>query len=242
MCLSTAVGHYSRRQIDCDLRQESRHDGSCYWVLALVIPVDAGYLSIRLKPTSPFVRRRPRHLRNDCSKSNESSKDRAESADRCHGASREELQKLLVAKRLSNYEKFMLQALALELASRKRELTKRIERNSRFHNVANSELRRQSTRTAIARRRPRYSYSSGWKRSNNERRACGQIDSASITVRVDSILVDERLRNCKQTRRERCTTPGCGQMLGVVCDEGRFLMNHLSSVCAKPSTLSIFDF
>ena len=96
-------------------------DGSYYWVLALVIPIDDGYLSIRLKPTSalfPVVQSLYEKLLGIEAAIATEPKRRPAAME----AARAELQKQLLANGFANYEKFMLQALSLELASRNQKL------------------------------------------------------------------------------------------------------------------------
>jgi aerotaxis receptor len=92
-------------------------DGGHYWVMAVVTPIEGGYLSVRLKPTSEVFGRLPdvyRELRG-----------REEEAERA-GMSRKaaiaesvaRLSELLVQAGFASYDAFMTAALRAEIAAR----------------------------------------------------------------------------------------------------------------------------
>jgi len=96
-------------------------DGGYYWVMALVVPVEGGYLSVRFKPTSPYfavikeVYADLLNVERDTRDSTESWRVGMERAEARLGV-------LLAQKGFVNYAEFMRTALATELASRRQKL------------------------------------------------------------------------------------------------------------------------
>ncbi len=99
-------------------------DGKHYWVLALVIPTDRGYLSVRLKPTSelfPIVQKIYGDLLHVERVIETEPKRRKEAM----AASAEKLQSLLKKHGFDSYTSFMHHALSTEMTARDRILKKR---------------------------------------------------------------------------------------------------------------------
>ena len=93
------------------------HDGRYYWVVALVLPIPDGYLSVRFKPTSPLlatVELMYEELRAVEAIIESDSNDRKAAI----GASREALGAKLRSLGFSSYDDFMQHALKLEMQSR----------------------------------------------------------------------------------------------------------------------------
>lgn len=95
--------------------------GKYYWVLAVVMPCELGYLSIRLRPSStlfPEIRRVYGKMLQVERMIEVEAKHRREAIQ----ASTVELEKQLRALGFQGYDDFMLQALSTEMASRIRQL------------------------------------------------------------------------------------------------------------------------
>ena len=97
------------------------HDGRYYWVVALVVPIPAGYLSVRFKPTSPLlqtVKQLYGELRSvEAAVEHETNDKRAAMA-----ASKQVLEKSLHTLNLNDYGDFMQHALKQEMQSREVQL------------------------------------------------------------------------------------------------------------------------
>lgn len=94
--------------------KNSSRSGKYYWVFAVVAPVDGGYLSIRLKPTSGLFDT----VRNFYVE--QSARERAEGLDPADSAA--EIDRALATMGFDTYEAFMSQALKRELDARERGL------------------------------------------------------------------------------------------------------------------------
>lgn len=97
------------------------HDGRYYWVVALVVPVSNGYLSVRFKPTSPLlatVQSLYLALKAIELSIEEDSNDRKAAI----AASREALNANLHTLGFGGYDDFMEQALKTEMQSREAKL------------------------------------------------------------------------------------------------------------------------
>jgi len=96
-------------------------DGRYYWVLAVVVPCDNGYLSVRLKPTSEMfgkVVELYNQLRQIEAKIEVEPKQRQAAM----AASAQELDRQLNQLGFANYEAFMFEALSAELTNRRKHL------------------------------------------------------------------------------------------------------------------------
>ncbi|MGE3274554.1 MAG: PAS domain-containing protein [Vicinamibacterales bacterium] len=98
-------------------------DGRYYWVMALVLPIDGGYLSIRLKPTSAYFGIIPglyaSLLRVEQAAGTEGGAWRAGMANAGRA-----LGEALTASGFANYDRFMHTALAAEMASHRARLAR----------------------------------------------------------------------------------------------------------------------
>lgn len=96
-------------------------DGGYYWVMALVVPIEAGYLSVRFKPSSPFFAV-VKQVYADMLAVERETRDPAGSARAGMEAAGARLGTLLAEAGFSSYTEFMRAALATELESRRRQL------------------------------------------------------------------------------------------------------------------------
>lgn len=97
------------------------HDGSYYWVIAVAMPSEDGYLSVRLKPTSPLlpkVQQLYASLRELERGIEVEPKQRAAAI----AASSAEMLRQLAQMGFNSYEEFMVEALTSELDSRQQVL------------------------------------------------------------------------------------------------------------------------
>ena len=92
-------------------------DGSYYWVVALAIPIDDGYLSIRFKPSSSFFALIPEVYRELCDIENEHEADDRGWKSGMDAAT-ERLLAILASLGFGSYDAFMHAALREELKSR----------------------------------------------------------------------------------------------------------------------------
>lgn len=92
-------------------------DGCYYWVLALAMPCREGYLSIRLKPTSPLLQT-VKALYGEMLRTERSIEVEPKFRKAGIAASTELLVKRLKELGFRSYEEFMMQALAAELSAR----------------------------------------------------------------------------------------------------------------------------
>ena len=92
-------------------------DGTYYWVLALVIPNESGYLSIRLKPTSDLFKAVPSLYSHLLAVENAIAIE-PKRRPAAMQAGRAALQEQLKVHGFANYEKFMQHALSSELSRR----------------------------------------------------------------------------------------------------------------------------
>lgn len=98
-------------------------DGSYYWVIALAFPVEGGYLSIRLKPTSPLFAK-VKVMYSDVlsyEKNLEGKHDR----EYIIKASKAYFLELLAKEGFNTYEEFLKYALMTEMHHRETEMTRR---------------------------------------------------------------------------------------------------------------------
>lgn len=110
-------------------------DGSYYWVMALMLPTEDGYLSIRLKPTSPLFEKIKSIYHDTLTFEKELSKtnDREYTAK----ASKSYLIEQLAKEGFDSYDNFMKHALVLEVLNREKSIT---DRYSHFEFEGNEEV------------------------------------------------------------------------------------------------------
>ena len=93
------------------------HDGRYYWVVALVVPIQDGYLSIRFKPTSPLFAT-VRELYSELKAIEASIENDSKDKQAAMNASGQVLKTRLETLGFSSYDGFMREALKLEMQSR----------------------------------------------------------------------------------------------------------------------------
>ena len=93
------------------------HDGRYYWVVALVVAVPGGYLSVRFKPTSPLLAP-VEQLYGELKAIESSIESEANDRKAAIAASREALGTSLHALGFSGYDEFMHHVLKVEMQSR----------------------------------------------------------------------------------------------------------------------------
>jgi PAS domain S-box-containing protein len=106
-------------------------DGRYYWVLAVAMPIDDGYLSVRMKPSSdllPVVQR----LYNQMLAVERNIEVEPKKRVAAMEASTELLHKQLLQHGFATYEEFMLHALATELSSRHAKLVAECSNRTRY--------------------------------------------------------------------------------------------------------------
>lgn len=105
-------------------------DGKYYWVLAYVIPIDGGYLSIRLKPTSPLLAQ-VRDIYAELRTLEQEHQDGSEGRKGAMLAAADRLGEILAAKGFDSYDAFMQTALVEEMKYRDRALDIRANRRQK---------------------------------------------------------------------------------------------------------------
>lgn len=98
-------------------------DGRYYWVLAVVMPCAAGYLSVRLKPTTPLFEA-AKQLYAQLLQIERTIEVDPKRRPAAIAASREKLEQVLASLGFPTYESFMLQVLSAEMTSRYEKLGK----------------------------------------------------------------------------------------------------------------------
>jgi hypothetical protein len=93
------------------------HDGRYYWVVALVVPIQNGYLSIRFEPTSPLFAT-VKDLYSELKAIEASIESDSHDKNAAMAASRDVLNNKLGALGVSGYDEFMQQVLKQEMQSR----------------------------------------------------------------------------------------------------------------------------
>jgi len=93
-------------------------DGSYYWVMASAVPVQSGYLSVRLKPTGPGLEAAKRLYKRLRAVELEVEGDDVRKRKQSIEASMQLLPELLAAEGFSSYDAFMHQALPAEVTAR----------------------------------------------------------------------------------------------------------------------------
>ena len=91
-------------------------DGSYYWVMALAFPVEGGYLSIRLKPTSPMFEKIKRIYKD--TRSYEMDLMKSNDREYTIKASKAYMLEQLAKEGFDSYDKFMKFALQMEVRQR----------------------------------------------------------------------------------------------------------------------------
>jgi aerotaxis receptor len=226
--------------------------GEFYWVFAVVLPVDDGYLSVRLKPSSPLFERVRAYYEAF------SDRERLEKIDPENGAG--ELRGLAAASGFSSYTSFMAFALGQELAARDARL-RRVADGRTGILVEMNEALEKATKEQVGLLR---SFEALQSIPNNMRIVAsrlepsgGPVSAISENYKASSLVISERLRSfvagkgnlCDQMSREVARALfllGCGRVVsemnrnfvhmrpvtGIDWDEERGLLERLESSCA----------
>jgi aerotaxis receptor len=97
-------------------------DGSFYWVMATVVPHETGYLSIRLKPSSPLFARVQEIYKELLALEHQVEGGDSKLRDRAMDAAQARLLEILASAGFASYEAFMHAALPAEVTSRAAQL------------------------------------------------------------------------------------------------------------------------
>lgn len=98
--------------------KNQRKDGSAYWVIASVVPIRDGYLSVRLKPTSPLLAQVDELYKELRALELPIEAGEGRARERAIAASQARLLERLAELGFGSYEEFMRAALPAELAAR----------------------------------------------------------------------------------------------------------------------------
>jgi PAS domain S-box-containing protein len=93
-------------------------DGAYYWVFAVVTPIEGGYLSIRLKPSSPFFNA-VRDLYPELLRIEEEAEEKGQERGKAMTLAGKRLVETLAKLGFRDYDHFMNEALLAEVGSRK---------------------------------------------------------------------------------------------------------------------------
>lgn len=173
--------------------------GGWYWVFAVVMPIEGGYLSVRLKPTSELsdeIHQLYRDL---------SARERAESLDPEESATL--LRDFAERGGYSSYTAFMAYALALELTERDRRLNRNADENTRMLAELNTAMGRLTKEQFGLLR----SFEALQSVPNNMRIVAsrlepsgGPVSAISENYKASSAVISERLRKFVAGRGNLC--------------------------------------
>ncbi|WP_444452762.1 PAS domain-containing protein [Rhodobacter capsulatus] len=174
-------------------------NGDVYWVFAVLMPTDDGYLSVRLKPSTPLSDR----IREDYVKL--SARERAERLD--PEVSAGELRAMAAAEGYSTYTSYMAFALGKELAARDAKLgrpadprtLRLIEMNTSLEKVTQEQMKLLRSFEALQ------------SIPNNMRIVAsrlepsgGPVSAISENYKASSMVISERLRSFVAGRDNLC--------------------------------------
>lgn len=173
--------------------------GGWYWVYAIILPIEGGYLSVRLKPSSELSDRMMKLY------SEISAQERAESLD--PEASAKLLRKNSEAGGYPSYTAFMGYALAQELAERDRRLGRPVEPRTRMLADLNEAMGRLTSEQLGLLR----SFEALQSVPNNMRIVAsrlepsgGPVSTISENYKASSVVISERLRKFVAGRDNLC--------------------------------------
>ncbi|PTV93850.1 aerotaxis receptor [Rhodobacter aestuarii] len=174
-------------------------DGEHYWVFAVLMPVEDGFLSVRLKPSTPlFDRIRDTYTRI-------STRERAENLD--PEVSADLLRKVAADEGFSSYTSYMAFALGQELAARDKKLgrpadprtTRLIDMNKSLERVTQEQMKLLRSFEALQ------------SIPNNMRIVAsrlepsgGPVSAISENYKASSMVISERLRSFVAGRDNLC--------------------------------------
>jgi len=174
-------------------------DGGFYWVFAVMLPVQGGFLSVRIKPSSPLFEK----MRGRCGAI--AAEEKAQRID--PEASAANMRAMAQAEGFSSYTSFMAYALGLELAARDAKLgrpsdprTERlIEMNRALERVTEEQMKLLRSFEALQ------------SIPNNMRIVAsrmepsgGPVSAISENYRASSLVISERLRSFVAGRDNLC--------------------------------------
>lgn len=174
-------------------------NGDQYWVFAVLMPVQGGFLSVRLKPSTPlFDRIREVYVRI-------SARERAEKLDPEVGAN--ELRAVAQAEGFSSYTSYMAFALGQELAARDAKLGRPADPRTLRLIEMNKSLEKVTTeQTKLLR-----SFEALQSIPNNMRIVAsrlepsgGPVSAISENYKASSMVISERLRSFVAGRDNLC--------------------------------------
>jgi aerotaxis receptor len=226
--------------------------GEFYWVFAIVLPVEDGYLSVRIKPSSPLFERVRGYYESF------SERERVEKIELEQGA--DELRGLAAASGFSSYTSFMAFALGQELAARDVRLRRPVDGRTGML-VEMNEALEKATREQVGLLR---SFEALQSIPNNMRIVAsrlepsgGPVSAISENYKASSLVISDRLRSfvagkgnlCDQMSREVARALfllGCGRVIaemnrnfahvrpveGIDWEVERELLARLESSCA----------
>lgn len=174
-------------------------NGDHYWVFAVLVPTPDGFLSVRLKPSTPlFERVASFYMRL-------SAQERAEKLDPEQGAG--ELRAAAQAEGFSSYTSYMAFALGQELAARDAKLGRTVEPRIRQLIEMNTSLERLTQEQVKLLR----SFEALQSIPNNMRIVAsrlepsgGPVSAISENYKASSLVISERLRSFVAGRDNLC--------------------------------------
>ena len=174
-------------------------DGGFYWVFAVMLPVPGGFLSVRIKPSTPLFEK----MRSQSAAI--AAQEKAQQIDPEDSAAR--LRAMAQSEGFSSYTSFMAFALGLELAARDAKLGRPIDpRTARLIEMNRALERVTEEQTKLLR-----SFEALQSIPNNMRIVAsrmepsgGPISAISENYRASSLVISERLRSFVAGRDNLC--------------------------------------
>lgn len=180
------------------VKNRTKH-GGFYWVFAMMMPVEGGYLSVRLKPSTPLFERVREHYELLSKREREEQLDPEESA--------EDLRRLASNEGFSSYTSFMAYAVGCELAARDQRLGRPADDRTRRLIGMNETLER----TNAEQRKLLRSFDLLQSIPNNMRIVAsrlepsgGPVSAISENYKTSSVGISERLRGFVAGRDNLC--------------------------------------
>ncbi len=202
-------------------------DGTYYWVLALVIPSESGYISIRLKPTSDLFLAVPQIYSKLLAVENAVAIEpkRRQSAMQ---VGRAELHEQLRAHGFADYEKFMQHALSAELSSRNQAIAQRVAGQVRKSSGPSVEVAELQIHCQLL----DDGLQAVFERLEKFKAMNVALAAKSTDIRQSSESIRFLSMNASVTANKlgvkAATLQVVSKSLGAVCDESRQTMNNLT--------------
>ncbi|PYF06145.1 aerotaxis receptor [Rhodobacter viridis] len=174
-------------------------DGGFYWVFAVMLPVPGGFLSVRIKPSSPLFEK----MRGSCGAI--AAEEKAQRVDPEESAAR--MRTMAQSEGFSSYTSFMAYALGLELAARDAKLGRPADpRTERLIDMNRALERVTEEQMKLLR-----SFEALQSIPNNMRIVAsrmepsgGPVSAISENYRASSLVISERLRSFVAGRDNLC--------------------------------------